>query len=201
MLHQKLNPYFAILFITLIGSVIAYWLVWQSTTLEVEDSLPVAVQHRIPSTTSNGIDTSTWKTYRSESEEYDFEVKYPPKWIATTVTGGVLVSEKPPVSEKRTFISFTSEVPYDSAESYKNLEDFRKNFHTSDGSKGIDFATQCNSVSFSGTSAYDCFPDSAFQGGGRQIFFLDSHGYLFNISDYIQNDTSKEILSTFTFIK
>ncbi len=77
MIHQKLNPYFAILFLTLIASGAAYWLVWQSTTMEVEDSLPVVVQYQI-----SRIDTSDWKTYRNE--KYGFEVKYPKDWFIRT---------------------------------------------------------------------------------------------------------------------
>ena len=80
MIHQKLNPYFAILFLTLIASGAAYWLVWQSTTMEVEDSLPVVVQYQI-----SRIDTSDWKTYRNE--KYGFEVKYPKDWFIRTQSG------------------------------------------------------------------------------------------------------------------
>ncbi len=94
MIHQKLNPYFAILFLTLIGSATAFWLVWQSNAMEIEDSLPVVVQHQIPHTTANRIDTSTWKTYRNE--QYGFEFQYPQEWVLCDLNSEPLCASKMP---------------------------------------------------------------------------------------------------------
>ncbi len=87
--RRTLNPYLALLLITLIASGVAYWLAWQSNRVESENPLPITVRRHASRTTGDSIDTSTWKTYRNE--KYGFEMKYPVGYKIEEDSTGYLV--------------------------------------------------------------------------------------------------------------
>ncbi|MBI4086873.1 hypothetical protein HY416_02740 [Candidatus Kaiserbacteria bacterium] len=149
------------------------------------------------------IDTSGWETY--QNEYYGFEIKYPMEWETISVWGGVVVWNKsltsmPPGHPPMSFISeraYTDSIYF---HPYEKLEDVEEKFRGPTGEKLIDFSSDCRAERFAERASYDCFLDADFQGGGRLILFLDTAGYLFSISDRLQNTYSNAILSTFKLI-
>lgn len=79
MMHRNVNPYLAVLVITILASGAACSLMQQIDRMGSEDVPLVTVRRHVSGSTIDTLDTSDWKTYRNE--EYGFEFQYPQQWI------------------------------------------------------------------------------------------------------------------------
>ena len=131
-----------------------------------------------------------WKTYRNE--QYGFEFQYPQSWHLKDVDGGALVNQeglnKPHETAALSLIAF----PEDKGKRFQDIYD-------GENANYIDFTKECKNMILGGVSAYDCSPAISFAG---ERYILFRKGDLpFEIADYIQNNTTIKILSTFKFIE
>jgi hypothetical protein len=150
---------------------------------------PVATQiSRSPMPTPSVADeVMNWNTY--QDKQYGFGIKYPSQWLQS-IHGVNLVLSMPDLNKgDGSTISITS------------LEGYRKekleDIYNGISEKKIDFVKDCKSIDFSGTRAFDC-PTGSFM-GKHGVFFYNKK-IPFAIHDNIDNDTSRTIISTFTFI-
>ncbi len=79
MIHQKLNPYLAVLIATIVASIATYALIMECNKIQELETRPAAIGERVSHTAFSGADTENWKTYRNE--KYGFEVKYPENYF------------------------------------------------------------------------------------------------------------------------
>ncbi len=90
-MRNQLNPYLAILIVTIVASAATYGLILECQKIEAFDSLPSAMRHQVLDDATSLMDTSDWKTYTNE--EYGFKVKYPAKWVYREINSETIYFE------------------------------------------------------------------------------------------------------------
>jgi len=179
--RKGVAPIFIIIAVAVVAAVIIGIVVKNTTknrqaveqaALPTGQGTPTSSAPIASSSTSTPVDTSTWQTYRNE--KYGFEVKYPAGWAETSTPGYVMFSQVPNTSGFQ--ISMVGSVSEDQfAERIKN----------------------CTPININTLKAYRCGAGSI----GAPYYEIFEHGNEIFITDFYDNATSTQILSTFKFIK
>lgn len=159
---------------------------YQQTQDQINESVKIATpslgQKTSPASADQQTIPAVWQTYRSE--QYGFQIQYPPTWGIKSDQNGVYFAQTNLGAEDQAL-----SVTVSRGHKNETLQSIYPSIH---------FSSECHIDTLGGQQAFVCAPIASFAGEKRILLKKDD--LIFDVYDFLQEPITNQILKSFQFI-